>query len=91
MREPRSRSREGAKGSLREERFRVPRRKLCKFCMDKIESIDFRETERLVKLTSERGKILPRRVSGACARHQRQLARAIKRARAIAFLPYIAE
>ncbi len=71
-------------------RNRVFRRKSCKFCADKIKEIDFRDTVRLSKLTSERGKILPRRVSGACARHQRQLARAVKRARAVALMPYLA-
>jgi len=71
-------------------RHRVFRRKSCKFCADKIKEIDFRDTVRLSKLTSERGKILPRRVSGACSRHQRQLARAVKRARAVALMPYLA-
>ena len=67
------------------------RRKLCKFCADKVETIDFRDTMRLLKFTSERGKILPRRVSGTCAKHQRFLARAVKRARVISLLPYLAE
>ncbi|MBI3318095.1 MAG: 30S ribosomal protein S18 [Candidatus Omnitrophica bacterium] len=73
-----------------EPRRRVFRKKVCKFCSDRLERIDFRDTLRLVKLTSERGKILPRRVSGNCARHQRQLARAIKRARTIALMPTVA-
>ena len=67
------------------------RRKSCKFCGDKVEKVDFKDTERLLKFTSERGKILPRRVSGMCAHHQRELARAIKRARGVALMPYLAE
>ena len=69
---------------------RVFRRKSCKFCSDKTEQIDFRDTLRLAKFTSERGKILPRRISGNCSRHQRDMARAVKRARAIALMPYLA-
>ena len=69
---------------------RIVRRKACKFCLDRIETIDFRDTARLSKFTSERGKILPRRISGNCARHQRQLAGSIKRARSIALMPYVA-
>lgn len=66
------------------------RRKACKFCSDRVQEIDYRDTVRLSKFTSERGKILPRRVSGTCARHQRQLSRAVKRARSIALMPYLA-
>lgn len=69
-------------------RNRRPRRKLCSFCVDKVEGIDYKDVPRLRKYTSERGKILPRRISGTCAKHQRQLAIAIKRARHIALLPY---
>ena len=83
------RDRDGAKGGPGD-RHRVVRRKVCKFCMDKVERINFRDTLRLSKFTSERGKILPRRVSGTCARHQRQLASSIKRARSIALMPYLA-
>ncbi len=72
------------------DRRRPLRRKVCKLCADRVGLIDFRDTMRLAKFTSERGKILPRRVSGNCARHQRQLARAVKRARAIALMPYLA-
>lgn len=72
------------------ERKRFVRRKACKFCGDRVERIDFRDTQRLGKFTSERGKILPRRISGNCARHQRQLARAIKRARSVALMSYVA-
>ncbi len=72
------------------ERKRFVRKKSCKFCAEKVESMDFRDTARLSKFASERGKILPRRISGNCAKHQRQLARAVKRARSIALMPYVA-
>ena len=68
-----------------------PRRKVCTFCVDKIEHIDYKDIGRLRRFTSERGKILPRRMTGACAKHQRQLSTAIKRARAIALRPYSAD
>ncbi|HET7558585.1 MAG TPA: 30S ribosomal protein S18 [Limnochordia bacterium] len=64
------------------------RRKVCQFCVDKIETVDYKEIGRLRRYLSERAKILPRRISGNCARHQRQLTVAIKRARQIAMLPY---
>lgn len=67
------------------------RRKVCKFCLDKIEKIDYKDIGRLHRYITERGKIIPRRNTGVCARHQRQLSRAIKRARVTAQLPYIAE
>lgn len=67
------------------------RRKVCSFCVDKVEQIDYKETGRLRRYLTERGKILPRRISGNCARHQRQLTQAIKRARQIAMLPYTAD
>lgn len=67
------------------------RKKVCPFCADKIEHIDYKDTLRLRKLISERAKILPRRVSGCCAKHQRQLTVAIKRARMVALLPYISD
>ena len=61
---------------------------LITFCVDKIQHIDYKDIARLRRFTSERGKILPRRMSGTCAKHQRQLSTAIKRARTIALLPY---
>lgn len=64
------------------------RRKVCAFCVDKISQVDYKDTGRLRRFLSERAKILPRRITGNCARHQRQLTRAIKRARHIALLPY---
>ncbi len=67
------------------------RKKVCTFCVDKIEHIDYKDTAKLRRFTSERGKILPRRTTGTCALHQRQLTVAIKRARAIALLPYVAD
>lgn len=72
-------------------RQRRPRRKACQFCADKIEVIDFMDVARLKKCTSERGKILPKRMTGTCAKHQRELTTAIKRARHIALLPFIAD
>ena len=72
------------------ERKRLVRKRSCKFCAEKVEGLDFRDTLRLAKFTSERGKILPRRISGNCARHQRDLSRAVKRARSIALMPYVA-
>ena len=72
-------------------RDRRPRRKVCSFCADKIEMIDYKDTQRLRRYLSERGKIVPRRVTGTCARHQRQLTTAIKRARHLALLPYVTD
>ncbi|MBV8423598.1 MAG: 30S ribosomal protein S18 [Candidatus Eremiobacteraeota bacterium] len=70
---------------------RRPKRKICNFCAEKLDSIDYKDTTRLRKFISERGKILPRRISGNCARHQRGLTTAVKRARIIALLPFVAE
>lgn len=70
---------------------RRPRRRVCSFCVDKVEAIDYKEIGKLRKYVSERGKIMPRRISGNCAKHQRQLTVAIKRARNIALLPFTAE
>jgi small subunit ribosomal protein S18 len=70
---------------------RRTKRKPCNFCADKIANISYREVNRLRKFVSERGKIVPRRISGNCAKHQRMLTVAIKRARVIAFLPYVSE
>ena len=72
-------------------RDRRPRRKVCAFCADKIDMIDYKDTQRLRRYLSERGKIVPRRVTGTCARHQRQLTTAIKRARHLALLPYVTD
>ena len=67
------------------------RKKVCSFCVDKVEHVDYKDTAKLRRYLSERGKILPRRTTGTCAAHQRQLTVAIKRARHIALLPYGAE
>ena len=67
------------------------RRKVCAFCVDKVEMIDFKDAAKLRRYTSERAKILPRRTTGTCAMHQRQLSEAIKRARQVALLPYVTD
>ena len=67
------------------------RRKVCNFCLDKATSIDYKDVAKLRKYITEKGKILPRRMTGVCARHQRELAVAIKRARQMALLPYVAD
>lgn len=67
---------------------RIHRRRVCRFCIDKVDLIDFKDVRLLLNYLPERGKILPRRISGTCATHQRMLAEAIKRARNIALLPY---
>ncbi|MGE5553784.1 MAG: 30S ribosomal protein S18 [Betaproteobacteria bacterium] len=73
------------------ERGRKGKRKVCQFCVDKIADVDFKDTSRLRRYMTERGKILPRRISGNCAKHQRQMTVAIKRARQVALLPYTVE
>jgi small subunit ribosomal protein S18 len=67
------------------------RKRVCSFCVDKVEAIDYKDVSRLRRYITERGKILPRRVTGNCARHQRMLTLAIKRARNIALLPFTVE
>jgi small subunit ribosomal protein S18 len=67
------------------------KKKVCGFCMDKVESINYKDLNKLRKYITERGKIMPRRISGVCAVHQRQVTIAIKRARHVALLPYSAE
>ena len=80
----------GDRGAKRP-RGRKPRRKVCGFCVDKIEFIDYKDVGRIRRFTNERGKILPRRMTGNCAKHQRQLSEAVKRARAVALLPFTVE
>ena len=70
---------------------RKGRRKVCSFCVDKVETIDYKDVPRLRKFISDRSKILPRRVTGTCAAHQRELTPAIKRARHVALLPYTSD
>lgn len=67
------------------------RRKVCTFCVEKTEHIDYKDVAKFQKFTSERAKILPRRVTGTCAKHQRELTTAIKRARQVALMPYISD
>ena len=67
------------------------KKKVCVFCVDKVDNIDYKDTAKLRRYVTERGKIVPRRISGTCAKHQRQLTTAIKRARQIALLPFVAE
>ena len=70
---------------------RKARRKVCQFCAERVEVIDYKDISRLRKFISERAKILPRRVTGTCSRHQRAVTIAIKRARQVALLPYVNE
>ena len=76
---------------IKRDRSRRPRKKVCSFCVEKVEQIDYKEVAKLRRYITERGKILPRRISGNCAKHQRQVTVAIKRARNIALLPFTAE
>ncbi len=76
---------------MKRERGRRPRRKVCSFCVDKVEEIDYKDVARLRRYITERGKILPRRISGTCAKHQRQLTTDIKRARCVALMPFICD
>ena len=82
----------------KEKETRVPmrggrkgRKKVCAFCVDKVDNISYKDVAKLRRDMSERAKIVPRRVTGTCARHQRQLTTAIKRARHLAFLPYVSD
>ncbi len=72
-------------------KFKKSRKKVCSFCVDRIDVIDYKDIARLNKFTSDRAKILPRRVTGTCAGHQRELTVAIKRARQVALMPYTSE
>ena len=67
------------------------RKKVCQFCADKTEVIDYKDVDKLKKYVTERGKILPKRITGTCAIHQREVTKAIKRARIVALLPYVAD
>ena len=89
------RGRGGARGAQGKEmgqrRSLFRRRKVCKFCADKIDYIDYKDVRMLTPFVPERGKILPRRISGVCAAHQRKLQTAIKRARQLALVPYVTD
>jgi small subunit ribosomal protein S18 len=67
------------------------RRKVCKLCVDRVAYVDYKDEKRLQRAITDRGKIVPRRVSGNCNRHQAQITRAVKRARVLALLPFVAE
>ncbi len=85
-------NRNGKKGSNGKDKpFRRPRKKVCNFCVEKVDEIDYKDVEKLKKYVSDKGKILPRRVTGTCAKHQRKVTEAIKRARTIALLPFTVE
>lgn len=79
------------KSVKRQQIRRIPRKKVCAFCVEKVNEIGYKDVSRLKKFITEKGKIIPRRMSGTCARHQRQLAQAIKRARVMALIPFIGE
>lgn len=79
---------DGKKGPMRKKFFK---RKPCKFCLEKAESVNYLDYQKFQKYITERGKMVPSRISGNCAKHQRQLARAIRRARIAALLPFVAE
>ena len=76
------------KNSKNDKSFRRPRKKGCSFWMQKIDEIHYKDVDKLKKYVSDKGKILPRRVTGNCAKHQRKVTEAVKRARTIALLPF---
>jgi small subunit ribosomal protein S18 len=76
---------------IEKKRGGLRRRKVCQFCADKTETIDYKDVDKLRKYVTDRGKILPKRITGTCAIHQREVTRAIKRARIVALLPYTAD
>ncbi len=71
--------------------LKVRRKRVCQFCEKDVEYIDFKDDRQLVRFLTEQGKIIPRHTSGTCAKHQRQLARAVKRARQIAIIPFVTD
>lgn len=79
------------KTTVRKSFKRAPKKKVCAFCQDKVAVIDYKDTNRLKKYITEGGKIVPRRMSGVCAKHQRDVSVAIKRARVAALLPFKGE
>ena len=86
------RRKRGEKAEKRVRRERGPfRNKICRFCAEKVTAIDYKDLARLQKFITERGKMIPARISGTCATHQRTLARSIKQARFVALLPYVTE
>jgi small subunit ribosomal protein S18 len=87
----RSNSRDGGDRAQGQRRPMFRRRKLCKFCTEKIDYINYKDVRMLMPFIPERGKIQPRRISGTCAAHQRKLQTAIKRARQLALIPYVTD
>jgi small subunit ribosomal protein S18 len=85
------RGRRGGDKQQGQRRSLFRRRKVCKFCADKIDDINYKDVKLIAPFVPERGKILPRRISGTCAMHQRKLQTAIKRARQIALVPYVTD
>lgn len=73
----------------KENEFGLPRKKVCRFCIEDVKTIDYKDTKRLEKFINERGKIISRRATGACTKHQRRLGRAIKLTRYMGLLPYV--
>ena len=71
--------------------FKQQKKKVCNFCVEKIQKIDYKDAQKLRRYITEKGKIVPRRQSGVCAKHQRELANAIKRARFMALIPYVGD
>ncbi len=69
----------------------LKKKRICRFCEEQVDFIDYKDEKRLMRFTTEQGKIIPRRTSGTCAKHQRQLVMAIKNARELALIPYIAD
>ena len=76
---------------MKRDKTRKAKKKICQFCVDKIEAVDYKEVGKLRRFLTERGKILPRRISGNCAKHQRQLTVCIKRARHLALMPFVTD
>ena len=76
---------------VKRDRNRRPKRKVCSFCADKIEHIDYKDVAKLRRFITERGKILPRRITGTSLKFQRRIAQAVKRARHLALLPYVTD
>lgn len=92
MKKPMNRqSRNGMNKQMDKKNFKIRRKRVCRFCTSNDIYIDFKNEKRLVRFLTEQGKIIPRRTSGNCAKHQRQLASAIKRARHLALIPYVAD
>lgn len=80
-----------ARPSRKKKDRRPVRRKKCKFCLDRVEHIDYKDERRLRRFMTDRGKITPRRITGTCAKHQRMLSAAVRRARIVALVPFVRE